>query len=167
MECDRDNYLLTFATASEVNASHYQLMSSNDGYQFDLIKEFSAAGTTYEQSDYSIELENNEYQYIRLLQYDFDGELNELFTLHVPDCEGEEDVLLMNTGEYIKLILPYNVVSDFSLFSSEGKLVLKGQSIGIPGEVAQLDIGKLNTGAYIIHLENSFETKVLKFVKYN
>jgi len=166
ISCVRNDYELKFSTSSETNASHYQVMSSSNGYHYDVLHEIAASGTTNEVTDYTTNLKSGAYSYLKLLQFDFNGEQNDLFTLHVPDCDGDAGVYVVNGLEDIKFILPYNVQSEYVIYSSDAKLIAKGESMGTPNEVIHLDKRILNSGTYFIQIQNSQENKTLRFLNF-
>jgi autotransporter-associated beta strand protein len=66
--------LITWATASEINADYFDVQWSIDGENFYSIGEVSASGNTSYRMEYSFVHEQPELvNYYRLIQYDYDG----------------------------------------------------------------------------------------------
>lgn len=70
--------VVKWATASEHNSSHYDLLMSTDGYCWERIVTKSAAVNSTVEIKYSfIDYNKSELCYYRLLQYDIDGKFKE------------------------------------------------------------------------------------------
>lgn len=85
--------MLEWATASEINSSHYIIEKSEDFYNWELVGRMNSIGnssqtTNYFHKDYKI---GNHLYYYKLTQYDFDGEF-EVFNYIVID----------NTKDFVK-----------------------------------------------------------------
>jgi hypothetical protein len=92
-ECEKGNVVLTWRTASEVNASHFEIERSSDGYSWDNIGWIEAQGTTPFATDYTFadpENQRGNTAYYQLRQFDFDG-AQEVFGPISVTCKGEED----------------------------------------------------------------------------
>ncbi len=73
--CENEGIQLNWQTASEFNASHFNVEKSTDGYAWDNIGEVSAAGTSNSLLNYGYFDRNviSGLTYYRLIQVDFDG----------------------------------------------------------------------------------------------
>jgi len=67
---------LDWATASEINNSHFEVMRSNDGSSFEYLGEVAGAGTSTAANNYSFMDERplEGINYYRLTQYDYNGD---------------------------------------------------------------------------------------------
>ncbi|NME71351.1 T9SS type A sorting domain-containing protein [Flammeovirga aprica] len=85
------NVKLEWSTASEENASHFEVYSSIDNKNWNLLGDVDASGNSATRIDYSF-TDDQDYQsvaYYKLVQYDFDGQ-NETFgplVVHFSDKE--------------------------------------------------------------------------------
>ena len=72
--CEANTVHLSWTTASELNASHYEVEMSRDGLTWNNIGQVEAAGTTNQTTNYTFSTPNPSYlSYFRLIQLDFDG----------------------------------------------------------------------------------------------
>jgi hypothetical protein len=72
--CDDQAVQVRWTTATEYNASHYELESSRDGSHWTNIARIEAAGTTNQTTNYSFtDRSFGTLNYYRLVQVDFDG----------------------------------------------------------------------------------------------
>lgn len=72
--CLDEKVRINWKTASEFNASHFELQSSRDGQTWLHLAEIEAAGTTNQASTYNYEVKNSgALTYYRLIQIDTDG----------------------------------------------------------------------------------------------
>jgi hypothetical protein len=73
-QCEPQRVLLSWTTASEFNASHFDVEMSRDGMIWNNIGRVEAAGTTSHTSNYQFSTNNSgALTYFRLVQIDFDG----------------------------------------------------------------------------------------------
>ena len=72
---DNNNVLLHWQTGSEINSSHFTIMHSTDGNNFESIGTVSAAGSSNTWLDYEFSHENpgKGIHYYQLVQFDQDG----------------------------------------------------------------------------------------------
>jgi len=72
--CNGNVSVLNWATASELNASHFDIQNSRDGLHWTTIGTIDAAGTTNQRTSYLFEAPVfGGLTYFRLVQVDFDG----------------------------------------------------------------------------------------------
>jgi hypothetical protein len=139
---------LEWITASEVNNSHFELEKSFDGLQFENIAMVNSIGdsyqtTTYNHTDYS--QSNVKTIYYRLKQVDNDGQFSHS---HIIAINNRLDGLINQNG-ILSLRNPqqYNKAN---VYDVSGKFIHNLTLDGI----------KLNSGIYIVELDNKF-TKIL------
>lgn len=71
------NIILKWSTASEKNCNYFEVLGSNDGYNFEYIAQInSQSNTTQLQSYYQIKIKY--YKYYKLSQVDLDNSYNQL-----------------------------------------------------------------------------------------
>ncbi|MFN5031261.1 MAG: hypothetical protein ACK5FX_03485 [Flavobacteriia bacterium] len=168
LKCDRDGYMLNYSTVSEINSSHFQISTSNNGYDFTVNSEVDAQGYSSSLIEYQIFIAKGSYNYVQLKQFDFDGQSEELFTLHVPSCdEGPKPFIRQDLNEDVLVILPYNAPSDIFLYSTDGKLLFEGNSAGVENEVFELPRELFTVGTYFLRVDNKMvDSEVFKFIKF-
>jgi hypothetical protein len=168
LKCDRDGYMLNYSTVSEINSSHFQISTSNNGYDFTVNSEVDAQGYSSSLMEYQIFIAKGSYNYVQLEQFDFDGQSEELFTLHVPSCiEGSKPFIRQDLNEDVLVILPYSSPSDIFLYSTDGKLLFEGNSIGVENEVLKLPRELFTVGSYFLRVDNKMvDSEVFKFIKF-
>ena len=71
----KKDVLLTWQTASEINSSHFEILHSTNGVDFEVLATIGAAGNSYHRSDYYYIHQNPEegIHYYQLVEYDNDG----------------------------------------------------------------------------------------------
>jgi hypothetical protein len=168
LKCDRDGYMLNYSTVSEINSSHFQISTSNSGYDFTVNSEVDGQGYSNSLVEYQILIAKGSYSYVKLEQFDFDGQSEELFTLHVPSCgEGPKPFIRQDLNEDVLVILPYKAPSEIFLYSTDGKLLFEGNSIGVENEVLKLPRELFTVGTYFLRVDNKMvDSEVFKFIKF-
>ncbi len=168
LKCDRDGYMLNYSTVSEINSSHFQISTSNNGYDYTVNSEVDAQGYSSSLIEYQIFIAKGSYNYVQLKQFDFDGQSEELFTLHVPSCdEGPKPFIRQDLNEDVLVILPYNAPSEIFLYSTDGKLLFEGNSVGVENEVFELPRELFTVGTYFLRVDNKMvDSEVFKFIKF-
>jgi hypothetical protein len=168
LKCDRDGYMLNYSTVSEINSSHFQISTSNSGYDFTVNSEVDGQGYSNSLVEYQILIAKGSYSYVKLEQFDFDGQSEELFTLHVPSCgEGPKPFIRQDLNEDVLVILPYKAPSEIFLYSTDGKLLFEGNSAGVENEVFELPRELFTVGTYFLRVDNKIvDSEVFKFIKF-
>ena len=74
-KCENNQALLTWATASEINNSYFEVQKSNDGQSWNAISTVNGAGNSNQVVQYRFldKKSENDIVYYRLKQVDFDG----------------------------------------------------------------------------------------------
>lgn len=93
VDCEDNKHRVFWTTATENNNDYFLLHASNDGKEWKEVERISGAGTSYHYLDYELYL-NQENNYYRLTQVDFDGS-KEVFEVVVANCSsnGEESAI--------------------------------------------------------------------------
>ena len=150
--CNADEVVLTWATASEFNASHFNVEMSRDGFVWNPIGRVEAAGTTSQATNYQFSTaQAGAITYFRLVQVDFDG-ASEIFGPISTKC----DVKVNDAS-----VFPNPVEHELNL-SLNSKTAYKQTTISIldmSGRVVQTLTLNIEEGTSIIpiavdHLEN-------------
>ncbi|MDR6806347.1 hypothetical protein J2Y45_003539 [Dyadobacter sp. BE34] len=151
---------LDWSTASEVNASHFEVQRSSDSRTFATVKTVNAMGNTRNSSFYQYEdefLSKGTYYY-RLKQVDADGRTD--FTRIVSvRVNGNETVRVFpNPAADLITVESAQALNRIDIFNSAGKLVQSAQT----GEKAvRLNIANLPKGLYVVSVDGR-ELKIVK-----
>jgi hypothetical protein len=154
------NAILTWATGSESNSSHFIVERSTDGVNFINIGSIVAAGNTSQQRNYS--LTDNKIPvgrlYYRLLQVDADGKTKYFNTITLQNKQNEFDFTVLPNPASDLIAVQYKGLleqdTDVKLYNMEGKL-MQQTSINKGQTIAYFNIETLYAGAYVIKIQNS------------
>lgn len=151
---------LDWATASEVNASHFEVQRSNDSRVFTTIKSVNAMGNSLTSSFYHYEeefLPRGTYYY-RLKEVDADGQ-SDMTRIVSVRVEGNETVRIFpNPSSDAINVESSQALKRIDIFNSAGKLVQSAQT----GEKSiRLNIAGLPKGLYVVSVDGR-ELKIVK-----
>lgn len=165
LECGDDSRELSFRTLSETNASHYELYTSQDGSEFELESVFDAQGNSNQITSYREPIPYGNINYLRLKQFDFDGQFSELFTMYLSDCAERESSFVNVLGDKnVMIALPYDEPSVITLFSAEGKLLFQSKTLGNKNEVVNVSGELFSFGTYFVRIENRNKSEIVRFI---
>ncbi len=167
------NVLLTWATSSEKNASHFELQVSVDGKNFKPIAKVKATGNTNSTKEYNynhfdaFELANT--LYYRLKSVDVDGEsaISKVVIVTLNKAAIEDVVVYPNpfTSE-LTIALPNNEQAQVEIVSLEGVQVLSSKvTADANGMVKMEGLNNLSAGVYFVRITQNGQTTVSKLVK--
>ncbi|SEJ21483.1 Por secretion system C-terminal sorting domain-containing protein [Dyadobacter sp. SG02] len=151
---------LDWATASEVNASHFEVQRSNDSRNFETIKIVNATGNSPISSFYHYDEEflPKGIYYYRLKEVDADGQTDMTRIVSVR-VEGNETVRVFpNPATDLIVVESANALNRIEIFDSTGKLVKRTQTTE---KAIRLDIADLAKGFYVISVDGR-ELKIVK-----
>jgi hypothetical protein len=171
--CESDYVNVNWSTASEYNASHFDIETSSDGFNWSVSAAVAANGTTNQLSTYSHSIRNVPgILYYRLTQFDFDGK-NETFVPVYHDCSRAGNRLIVypnpaSSNIHILIQAEENMDhAELEILDMFGRVIVKTPVTVKSGSIAiQLDIDTLSSGVYLVRLKNThsnFET--FKFIK--
>ncbi|KXX70058.1 T9SS type A sorting domain-containing protein [Flammeovirga sp. SJP92] len=168
---------INWATATEINASHFEVYSSTDRRNWNLLGKVEASGNSNVLIEYTF-IDENEYQnevYYKLIQYDFDG-INESFGPLVVYPSNNQNVLRTSVfpnpadnGNVSLQISGLNIGSQttIQILNKEGKLIF-GDVINGSNDIAfnyRLDLSSLfTTGMYIIKVNSGKQQSIEKLI---
>jgi len=169
---DNGAVAVRWTSISEVNASHYTVERSTDGYQWKQIREVEAAGNSNSELNYEIldfDIRGNESTYYRLAQFDFDGTKEILGTTTLKCNSSQEGFELYPNPATDAVTIKIHGYSaeqriDLILFDAQGQRIRTINKVNATGNVVSMDISKLAAGYYLIQLideEGKIETKRL------
>ncbi|MEX2483201.1 MAG: T9SS type A sorting domain-containing protein [Brumimicrobium sp.] len=171
-ECNTGYVGLEWQTASESNASHFNLEKSVDGVTWDVIKTVEAQGnstdlTTYDARDLN---PSNSIAYYRLVQYDFNGDFTVFDAQSVEPCSNNElsiEVSNLFNGKYqIKIKSPKKQTFNVDLSSMNGKKIKETQTLNVVegDNVFVYDDQHLNRGMYMLSISNEVKRSAHKIM---
>jgi hypothetical protein len=94
--CNTNDILLSWTTASEYNASHFDVEMSRDGLVWNNIGQVQAAGTTNQTTKYEFNASSTgALSYFRLVQVDFDG-VSEIYGPISSTCDMTKNAIVLS-----------------------------------------------------------------------
>jgi hypothetical protein len=159
-KCLDEQVRVNWTTASEFNASHYNLQSSRDGLNWEQVARIEAAGTTSQTTSYSVNDANLVgLSYYRLWQVDNDGQ-EEIFGPISANCNVEINLLTVNPNPASDNFT-VNIQSNenqgnaaVELVDLSGRVILtQSAAIQAGSTYLNMDVKNIQPGAYIIRIK--------------
>lgn len=165
--CNNNNVIINWSTASETNNKHFELERSNDGVNYNTISIINGHGNTTSQQFYTYtdyNPQNIRYHY-RLKQVDFNGKFSYHNSIVTNDnlCSGASaDIILMPNPANDLLMVKFgndNPVK-IEIINDCGQLVYVSESVN----KNQIEITTSNfaAGIYAVRVIDSYKTIVKK-----
>ena len=164
-EDQQHNINLKWATAIELNNSHFIIEWSEDGNYFEEIGRVEGQGNAIDVQYYSFMDENplNGNNYYRLKQVDFDGkhEYFEIITVSSNAINGEVSIYPNPASEKITISINDKVIvnPEMRIYDATGKLVISDNltSERLSNLKLEMDVNFLESGLYYINIINNGE----------
>lgn len=157
---DHGRVILNWSTASELNASHFEVQRSTDSRTFATVKTVNAAGNSRVSSYYEYEdeyLQKGTYYY-RLRQIDADGQ-SDLTRIVSVRVDGNEAVRIYpNPATDVITIESAGALNRIDIYNSTGRLIRSSQTLE---KSMKVNIADLPTGLYVVNV-NGRELKIVK-----
>jgi hypothetical protein len=172
-EKDGATSLLTWATASEINNSHFEIMRSVDAINWIKIGEVEGNGTAQQRQQYQfVDRQPLKVNYYRLNQVDFDGQ-SELTQIKQVNFDAIITSIFTypnpTSGQVTLNINKVNKAAALSIYVTDltGRIVVQNESIETTNETIAhtLDLTLLQNGMYIIHVVIGEEKQSIKINK--
>ncbi|MBL0339560.1 MAG: PKD domain-containing protein [Bacteroidetes bacterium] len=174
--CDKNDIIIKWSTASEINNDYFTLERSSDGINFEEVARLKGAGTTSALTEYSFVDNNsksNSSWYYRLNQFDFNGESASSKIITVNCFANTSASALIN-------IYPNPVNTELNIVinqNAQGKAVVR--IVNVLGQIVyskeypvasgiqqlKIDLGYLAPDIYQVIVESGNERIVEKVVK--
>lgn len=163
---------LDWATASELNNSHFEVQRSFDGYNFTTIDEVKGNGTSHSLINYSYVDEtiptHQNIVYYRLNQVDYNGE-SELSDVRLVQFEGFSNAPLVvypnPTKSETTILLGDNVSQgEYTITDLVGKQWM-ADIVRAGSKSIELDFTNLPSGVYIATLNTENDSKHVRIIK--
>lgn len=167
--------LVKWQTASERNASRYEVERSTDGVNFLKVSVVSASGHSNSLRNYFFEdvhVEKNVRYYYRLKQVDYDGSFTHTHTVSAVI----ESKATLRIGDFfpnpsraevaVSIIMPEYGDITFRLFSLEGRQVDAGlYELNSGTNELRFDLSALPAGTYVGQFSSAYGNETKKLVK--
>ncbi len=169
--CKDEGIVISWETASEVNASHFEVSKSFDGIEFELVGTLQAVGNSNVTTNYSLvdESLNASEAFYKLVEVDNNGVERELSTSAIPACWSEVGFDAYGTLEG-GIVVKWNSSTEdayqIMLFDALGRQVDAPQTVNIQKGYNQFELSynQLAFGSYMLQVSNGTESFVKKLV---
>jgi hypothetical protein len=152
--------LLTWITASELNNSHFEVLKSPDGQQWEKIGEVAGAGTSYQQNSYHFmdtRFTGSAYYKLRQVCFDENFSFSPVRFLNSISGAATTSVVYPNPSKgAVTLITPE--AGRFELFDVLGKMVRRGEVNGTQ------NIENIKPGVYTLKVISANTIESLRLV---
>lgn len=164
---------LSWSTATELNASHFEILKSTDGINYSTIGAVSATGNSNSVIRYSYADKNAEENriYYRLKMVDLDGssELSKIISIRANAGGNTLNNLYPNPAS-AELVIEWNGSSSqktqISIRNLQGQLLQTKTVITLPGfNQLKLNTSQLSAGQYFITLDFGTDNIVQAFLR--
>lgn len=173
-EVQEDGNLVKWTTGTEIQNSHFTLLVSKDGINYEVIEVRNGAGTTSTPSSYSYLHRSATVgsSYYKLVQTDFDGTTEELRQIEL--IRGESAVSIVSilpipALDNIELTFTANsntpVVFDIVDLIGQTILEVKQTEVAAGLNNISVDISDLSSGVYFVRMLNGENIISKKFIK--
>ena len=168
--CEDDYVKVKWVTESEMNADYFTLESSHNGFDWTVVNQQQANGTTFIQNNYfyNDSTRNTNLTYYRLKQFDLDGALS-LEKIIVSTCEFNNDISFglypnPNNGDFnVTVSSPLQKSAQLAIYSSEGKLIQnKNVNLTFGENLFPIYLDSISTGIYFVQLTLGSENFIQK-----
>ncbi|MEY4573202.1 MAG: hypothetical protein RLZ10_2486, partial [Bacteroidota bacterium] len=166
--CVESQTVLSWQTASEQNASHFDIEKSTDGVNWRVIGQVQAAGNSTELLSYSFMDEEKSNGYYRLNQLDIDGK-NEYFGPISSSCEKIEFHVSSfpnpsRDNFWIKIESDKDETANYNIIDFNGNFIHSADILIQKGINLILVDKLLNSGIYYIQIMN--EKQISTYIKH-
>lgn len=160
-EIEKSDVVLQWATASEENNSHFEIMRSYDGKSFEAIGKVNGSKMTDVNSKYvyvddGIDLNRVNVIYYRLKQVDFDGAYSYSEVISVKSISNKDFVIAPNPAQKDQPVTIIGAINSIAVYNNLGQLVLS--KVEVQDEQQTL---YLNAGVYFIQINGSHTKKLI------
>lgn len=170
---DKGNKLI-WTTASEDNASHYEIQRRNfDVNRWESLGEVQAFGNSNVTVDYEFMDETPKTSnFYRLKMIDLDGqfEYSNIIIIERKESNIQNATIYPNptNGNIVVEQISTNATTlSLIIYNVQGQMVYVQNNLEIEAGVSKipLDIEDLNSGVYMLHLNSNTNSQVIKFIK--
>jgi subtilisin-like proprotein convertase family protein len=150
--CEENEVLLNWKTATEINNDYFIIEKSADTEVFRQIGSLEGAGNSISERTYQfIDIDPYDESYYRLKQVDYNGDVTIHNIIYVSCYKNTPEFYPNPTKD--KLFLNEKV--NYKLFSLDGKMIKEGFG-------NSLTLGEFSPGVYMLKINNNYFYKVVK-----
>lgn len=149
----KENVVIEWTTASEINNDYFQIQRSGNGEDYQNIGMVEGNGNSNQLMDYRFvdKFPMRLFNYYRINQVDFNGD-NELHGPVVVHFNSEEKVQVLNLDNHLKINLNKSSGQlQVKLYDLNGKIRYTKET---SGNNVVIPTGKLNSGIYIVQVDS-------------
>jgi hypothetical protein len=169
---EKQNNVLNWATASESNSSHFEIERSDDSQKFTPIGQVKAAGQSSQKQFYTfIDANPLPLSYYRLKQVDLDQkvEYSSVITLKKQNGVFKINNLYPSVVKdklTLEVTTPKSKSLELSIVDVLGRSIWSKQILNFEGDLIEtIDVEKLNSGMYFLHIQNQESVLNQQFIK--
>jgi Outer membrane protein Omp28/Secretion system C-terminal sorting domain len=169
---EQQKNVLNWATASESNSSHFEIERSNNSQKFVSIGQVKAAGQSSQKQLYSFNDANPlPLAYYRLKQVDLDQkvEYSSVITLKKQNGVFKINNLYPSVVKdklTLDVTTPKSKTLELSIVDVLGRSIWSKQMLDFEGDLIEtIDVEKLNSGIYFLHIQNQESVLNQQFIK--
>ncbi len=166
--CDANTINFNWSTYSEDKNESFELFTSYNGEDFDLVKVIGGSGTTQHISNYKVSIQKNGLnpKYCRLTSTDFSGTTRVLETINIEsECEDLGFSCFPNPVlDELNIIGKRTASTCVVIKNVEGKVInqdIQNSSINL----IKLNTANWSSGLYIIQILDDYNSEIFKVVK--
>lgn len=160
--CSDDGINIYWQTASESNNSHFTLLKTKDGKNYEEVTRINGQGTNAFSTDYFYSTnKTNETFYYRLKQTDYNGNYS-YSDLIAPSCSEGSDLLIYpnpSNGNFIVSGYPKN--AKLFVLNDLGQQILSKDTDSYS---SHLDLSSLADGFYFLKVCSSSQSQMIKLI---
>ncbi len=165
-KCEKQNVLLKWTTATEINNDYFLIARSSNGVTWEVIGKMDGAGNSITRSEYKFidTHHTGEAIYYRLSQTDFDGQMAYSSVIAIENCE-EDGVSLsiypnpVNETLYLDFTGEKKGVASIEVFNSLGRKVCH-----VDGYQSAIDVSGYPEGLHFVYVDLGSRVVTTKFV---
>lgn len=171
---------INWITSTEVNASHFDIERSEDGFEFSTVGTVDAVGNSrvdqyyaFLDRDLPTSRSSQDVFYYRLKMFDLDGhyDFTEIRSIRLDNDNTVEFSTYPNPTAgrvFVKMSTPDSDESEYTnanIFDLTGKLVME-QKVSTKG-ISEIDMDNLTNGSYIISINHNGKNHQNRVIKTN
>lgn len=169
----KNDAVLNWQTATEINSSHFNLERSFDGVNFKAITTIAAtgnnnAGSNYSYVDAGVTGLDMPVIYYRLKMVDKDGsqQYSRIIVFNIQKNGWDIELLPNPVNSVIRLVSSSSITkADITVTDVSGKIVSRLKNNLVAGQVLQVPVAQLPAGVYILTVANKGAYKHIKVIK--
>ena len=172
-QLSKNNCVLSWQTATEINTSYFNIQRSSDGLHYNTINKINAAGNSSNTNNYSYsDVGVNELSvsklYYRLQEVDKDGKSNysNIRTVNLLNGHSLFSVSPNPSKDFIHITASYNVsAAQVNITDMNGKTLFTTQQNFVAGQQLKVLLSQFPSGVLIVNIKSSNSNEKFKIIK--